>query len=162
MEDFDYDPSEASTVWPEGDYQAVIKSYEVGTSKTSGAPMMTLKLTVYNGEQTREIDDYIVRKTDTSKGTMWKLKSLASALGKAEEFKAKTFQVRDHIGDVVSVYLTVQEASGKYEERNQIGGYDEYTKPSPSATATTANASMNNNARRMPANVTIGKDDIPF
>ena len=154
---FKYNPKDASSALPADKYPASIATCEEGTSKSSDNPMLTITFTVYTpagGERT--IYDYIVNPT-----TLWRMKRLAKAIGKATDFEAGTFNPSDHIGANLTLDLGVQE-DDEHGDKNTVRGYE------PSAlgakTAPTPKAAQS----RSPGNVApvggevIQESDIPF
>lgn len=117
----DYDPKDAVMCWPEGDYPAVLEKVEDKTSKvkpdgSGGNPMQVLTWRLYK-EDGREqlISDYIVIPAAT-----FKLKQLAIALNKRNEFDSGTFQADDQIGCNVVAELGI-ESQPNYDDKNKIG-----------------------------------------
>lgn len=164
---FSYDPKDASKVWPVKDeagqfidYDAMLKSVTNGTSKTSGQPMQTLEVEVYNGEgKSQTIKEYVTR------NSLFKLKQLAAALGKAEDFKQGQFQADDHIGAGFIVSLSIEEdLSGAFEDKNKVGRF----KPALNATEAALNAPPPPRREPQSAGAPFGDEkkfdpaDIPF
>lgn len=116
-----YDPQDAVMCWPEGDYPAVLEKVEDKTSKvkpdgSGGNPMQVLTWRLYK-EDGREqlISDYIVIPAAT-----FKLKQLAIALGKRDEFEKGTFQADDQVGCNVVAEVGI-ESQPNYDDKNKIG-----------------------------------------
>jgi hypothetical protein len=116
----DYNPKDAVMCWPKDDYDATLTKVEDKTSKvkadgSGGNPMQVLTWRVFNNNgQEQLISDYIVIPTGT-----FKLKQLAVALGRKEEFENGMFQADDHIGCNVKAELVVEESPG-YDDKNKI------------------------------------------
>lgn len=130
---FNYDPEDASSAWPEGEYDASLEAVTDGVSKSSGDQMQTWALRVYHSDgRDMMVKDYIVR------ATVFKIASLAKAIGKESEFKAKRFQAGDNIGASVRVKLKIDEGKDGYPDKNKIVSYLPYRtaeKPAPARTA---------------------------
>jgi hypothetical protein len=145
-----YDPKDASTALPEGQYAASIHSVittnaEGGPLTTrNGDPMERLEIEVYPDKgPNRTISDWI-----TAKSAAWKYRGLAKAIGFYDAWKLGTFEPSDHIGANLTVELTVEE-SEQFGDRNTIKSY--------LPPATTASAS-----RASSESLGIKDDDIPF
>lgn len=116
----DYDPKDAVLCWPEGDYDAVLDKVEDKTSKikpdgSGGNPMQVLTWTVYHPDgRQQSISDYIVVPTG-----LFKLRQLATALGKKTEFDAGRFQADDQIGCTVTASLAIEQQEG-FDDKNRI------------------------------------------
>ena len=110
-----YNPKDATTTWPDGDYDAeIVKVEEKQSSKGNDMAVVTYK--VYNDEgKTRLVTDYIV-----IPAALFKLKQLAGALGQQAAFDAETFQPGDHVGAGVRVELRTEAGDGQYEDKNRI------------------------------------------
>lgn len=127
-----YNPADAVQCLPEGDYPAVLMDCTEKTS-SKGNDMYELAFTVYAPDG-REITvkEYVVMPTFT-----WKLKKLARAVGRLEEFEAGAFDPSACVGNNVTLTLTVQEQVG-YEPKNQVKEYGaskpraKHTKSAPS------------------------------
>ena len=50
----------APAVWPEAFYPAIVLSCSAGESKSNGSPMLTIKFSLQNGEQNRNVSFYMV------------------------------------------------------------------------------------------------------
>jgi hypothetical protein len=184
----DYDPDDAVTAWPEGDYDAVLKDVKESTSKrkpdgSGGNPMEVWTFQVYDDagrEQT--ITEYVVVPAAT-----FKIKQLAAALGRKAEFERRTFQADTHIGETVRVVLGVEAEDG-FDDKNRIRKFKAREAPAPrqsAAPASPARQPAAPAAARAPAGVaaavreraaatrpteppftptegTFAEDDIPF
>lgn len=170
----DYDPKDAVTVWPEADYDAVLKNVEEKTSKTSGNQMEVWTFEVYNDDGRKQtIWEYV---TATA---AYKIKQLAVALGRKSEFDARKFHAENHIGAGVKLALFIDEQLG-YEDKNKIGRIKPADAPAASEPAPppgrqsfaeqNGNRSMKQDIldRRQPISSPVGSDqqfrdeDIPF
>lgn len=113
-----YDPADAVTVLPEGEYNAVLEKYEDKVSgKGNQMGVLTWKVFDDASERTPFVTDYIVLPTFTHK-----LKRLAKSLGKEEDFRNKSFQPEDYVGTSTRVFLKVEKQEG-YDDKNIIGHY---------------------------------------
>lgn len=135
-----YDPKDAVLCLPEGDYMATIEAVEEKVSQ-SGNDMHVITYTVYSGEKSVRVVDYIPYPTMT-----WRLKRLAQALGQEAQFKAGKFDPEAYIGSNVTVTLEIQSQAG-YDDKNRIKAWSAATVTKPSAIA----------AEALPAD-----DDLPF
>ena len=144
---FTYDPNDAVSVWPEGEYQGHIEKVEERESK-AGNPMLVVTFRVYRGDQEMLINDYIV-----NPATLFKLKNIAKALDRETEFKAGKFDIEKHIGAGFTLTLGVQ-VSDKYDDSNTIKKYAAKsggsTRPAPSRATVKASTAP------------LTDDDIPF
>jgi hypothetical protein len=170
----DYNPKDAVSVWPAGDYDATLKTVDTKTSKTSGNPMEVWTFEVYSPDGRQQlISDYVVIPAAT-----FKIKQLALALGRKQEFEAGTFQAEDFIGAAVIAFLTIEQQDG-YDDKNRVAKVKAPTAdPSPPASpppATRMTARPEpvgrpaaQQARPRPAASPVGAgsefkpDDIPF
>lgn len=127
---FDYDPSQASSAWPAGGYEATIEKVEESLSKEKKDPMLIITFKVYGMPggptkgQTISLKEYITAPPPDSgrKGSLWKLKVLADTLGLGEKFKTKTLRPKELNGKNLIVNLTVEE-SQQYGDQNRIDSY---------------------------------------
>lgn len=145
---FEYDPKDAETAWLEGQYPATFLGALDTTSKSTNQPMQVWTFEVYDDANGRKqvIKDYV------TKAALFKVRMLASALNRADEFKAGKFMPEDHIGSMVAVKLIVEQQDG-YDDKNKIDRISANpgtAKPSPAKTA---------KAETVPQ---IKEDDIPF
>jgi hypothetical protein len=118
-----------ANVWDKGDYDAELISVKDGISKgqkTAGQETQTLAIRSYSTDgKERTVYDQIIFPSDSDPDaphSLWKLQSLAKAIGKIDEFKAGTFQAADNIGATFRVSLKVDEQPG-YETRNSVTAY---------------------------------------
>ena len=111
-----YNPDDATTVWPKGAYTATIKDCKEKKSR-AGNEMLELLLEVYNGASKSLVYDYIVNPS-----TIYKLKKLAKAVGKVDEFNAGTFDPAKHLDEPLMVMLDVEE-SDDFGDKNKVKAY---------------------------------------
>jgi hypothetical protein len=113
----EYDPKDASNCWPEGDYDAVLKTVEDAVSKTSGQPMQVWTIECYNNDGRKQlVTEYVTA------AAIFKLKQLAVALDRRADFEARNFQADDVIGSNFRVHLTVESQDG-YDDKNRVGKF---------------------------------------
>ena len=112
-----YDPKDAVSIWPNGNYTATIDRVEEKVSK-QGNPMHELTLTVWKGAEQRQVRDYIAYPDMT-----WKLKRLAQALGVEDAFQAGKFDPEEYVGKNVALTLGIQPAKDGYDEKNTVRTY---------------------------------------
>jgi len=135
-----YNPKDAITVWPAGEYEGVLTSCEETVSK-KGNPMLKIVWTIFNqAGRSRKVDDYIV-----NPGTLYKLKKVAKALGKLREFEEASFQLQDYLDCHLILDVGIEQHPG-FDEKNVVGSYKT---PSPDM------------PMRLPAAKT-DEEDIPF
>ncbi len=141
-----YNPKDASSVWPDADYDAVLTNVEETVSQSSGNEMEKWTITVYSPQgRERTMTDYVVVPACT-----FKIAQLAKAIGKDAEFKAGQFQAGAHIGSGFKVELTKEEGDGQFPDKNKIKKY----KPSGNVAAKVPT--------RHAATVPPADDDVPF
>lgn len=163
-----YDPKDASPdVWPKGDYDATLDNVE-NTNSKAGKPMQVWTFTVYAPDgSTQEIKDYVV-----IPAALFKVKQLAIALGKREEFEAATFQPEDNIGCGMTAVLAIEEQQG-FDDKNRIAKVKAkapngtpVARPAPAPNV--GRAGIQRPPKPAPADVPFGdekqfvEDDIPF
>ena len=112
---FKYDPAQAKSTIPEGEYDAEIVSVETKTSK-AGETMLCPVFKVY-GPREAYITEYITPKT------LFKLKKLCKVLGLDFGGELDTDTLN---GKSVRVKVGIQvDKTGQYEDRNTISGFIE-------------------------------------
>jgi len=114
-----FDPKAGNSLIPDGEYDAEIATAEETLSK-SGKDMMKLSLKVWaGGGGPRIVFDYLVVPE-----TIWRLKQIAAAIGKLEQYNAGEIHTSDLKGASVRVSVKTQpDKTGKYEDRNVIARY---------------------------------------
>lgn len=121
MPPIDYNPKDASNCWPEDDYSAVLEKVEDKTSKekpdgSGGKPMQVMTWSIYHSDGRKQlITDYVV-----IPNALFKIKQLAVALGKRDQFDDGQFQADDNIGCSVIAHLVIEESEG-FDDKNKIG-----------------------------------------
>ena len=126
-----YDPQEASkNCWPIGDYDAVLQTVEDGISKNSGADMEIWQIGCYHPDgREQTIKEYVTA------SAAFKIKQLATALGKKSDFEAGTFHAEDYIGASFAVALSIEESDG-YDDKNKVARFKSRSvRSAPSAPA---------------------------
>lgn len=111
---FNYNPKDAVECLAEGEYDAELTKVEEKVSKAAGNPMLEVTWTVMQNGRAWTVRDYIVQPSG-----LFKLKMIARAWGKLDEFEAATFDLAAHTGKVARLYLTVQQSDG-YADKNQV------------------------------------------
>ncbi len=112
-----YDPKDAVSTMPAGEYEAVLTAVEDKMSKNNN-PMQVLTWTVYTPDgKSRKINDYIV-----VPATLFKLKNLAKAVGRLKEFEAGAFQAEQVVDCNILVEVGIDSQPG-YDDKNVIGKY---------------------------------------
>lgn len=152
MSGWKYDPKDATQCLPKGEYEAVIKDCEYGTSKNSGNDMATLKVEVYDGDRKITVKDWVVN----TPRMVWKLKHLARAVGAESAFESGMFEPHHAVSESVKVRLDVDDQDPKYGEQNRITDYMPSEMGQPKQAAGTKRAQQQSYAE-IPAD-----DDIPF
>lgn len=116
----DYNPEDAVTVWPDGDYDAELKKVEEKTSKTSGNPMEVWTIAVFNADgDERSVTEYVV-----FPAAVFKVKQLAAAMGRKPEFDSAQFHAKNYIGAGFKVKLAIDKQDG-FDDKNKIAKYYE-------------------------------------
>lgn len=145
-----YNPKDAVSCIPDGEYQATLMEIEETESKSSGSPMYKLKWKVYgdNGAEAH-VYDYIVM---TEKG-VWKLRKLADAFGMRAAFDSATFDPNMLEGENCRLNIGIEEGEGDFPDRNRVASYVKDSGSAPDRA----------NARTVPASkASIEDADIPF
>ncbi len=145
---FKYNPADATTTWPDGDYEATLVKVDDEPSKNTGAEMLTLTFKVYNGSKEITLKDYIV-----APSTVFKLKKLAVALGEGVAFGLGKFDPCDHLNANLLLTLATEE-SDDYGDKNKIKAYKPLSRTPAAVAAKPVGA--------MPLGDTITDKDIPF
>ncbi|HVV74106.1 MAG TPA: hypothetical protein VHI52_21815 [Verrucomicrobiae bacterium] len=116
-----YDAKDAVSAWHAGRYAATLTYVEDSVSKkksdgTGGNPMQVWTFEVYNDATGKKqaITEYVVIPAAT-----FKIKQLARALGREQEFDANRFQADDHLSESVTVELKVEQQDG-FDDKNRI------------------------------------------
>lgn len=112
---FPYNHEDAATAWAEGQYSAVFLGATDSTSKSTGQPMQVWTFDVYNDATGKKqtITDYVTA------ASLFKVRMLASALNRSQEFKENRFFPEDHAGQGVMVALKI-ESSDQFDDKNKI------------------------------------------
>lgn len=111
----DYNASDASTCWPDGDYEASLEKVEDSTSKKTGNPMQVWTFRAFDANgRSQLVTEYVV-----VPATTFKIKQLADALGCRAQFDAGTFQADDHIDEKVVLNLIVESQEG-FDDKNRV------------------------------------------
>ncbi len=159
-----YNPKDAAGCWPEADYDAELIQVVDKVSKSSGNDMQEWKVKVHRGDgATKLISDYFV-----PPGSTFKLKQLAGALNKMDDFNAGTFQADDYEGAGFKVHLTIEAGEGSYEDKNKIQKYlsaesSPAPRPAPSIKQQIASRRQPVTAdQALSSEPQFKKDDIPF
>lgn len=149
-----YDPKDASSVIPEGEYEASIaavtsvnKDGEQLRSK-DGYEMVCVTFEVYVGDAARKLFVYFT----ASPKALFRYRQLALALGQEAQFKLKQFQAADNIGANLRITVGIKD-DPKYGEQNTT---DAFAPSAVTAKRTPAKADPVRPVGVMPA------EDIPF
>lgn len=117
----DYNPDDARKTFAAGDYTAELLTSTEKMTKDKGngsKPMLELVWRIFTDDgPTFQLRDWVVVPDG-----VWKLKKLAQAWDKEEEFKAAKFQPSNHIGAGVIAVIKVKH-DDKYGEQNVIANY---------------------------------------
>lgn len=120
-----YNPKDAERkVLSKDKYPGILKDVRERMSRNQ-EDMWEIRWTVQHGDKQFELKDFIL---NTSAG-LWKLKKLAVALGKKEEFDEGTFEPKRYEGRRVVLVLGIREAQGNYERSNCVTDYKPYEYP---------------------------------
>lgn len=139
---FSYNPKDAVTLIPDGEYDGEIALADETMSKAGNAMLkLTVKVWTGNGGA-RTVFDYIVNPSG-----LWKWKQIASALRLMAEFESGDLQPPDVIGKALRVTVrTKEDKTGQFQPSNIITRY------LPSEAAHQA----------APSQSTAADDDMPF
>ena len=110
---FNYDPKDATNCLPAGEYDATLANVEEKRSK-AGNPMLELTYAVYGGGREVRIRDYVVNPSG-----IYRLRNLARALGKEDEFNSGSFDAQNYKDTDVRVELSVEQQEG-FDDQNRI------------------------------------------
>lgn len=164
-----YNPKDAVTVIPEGEYEAsiaqVITTDEHGgilrTQKGKGDVMEKVVFEVYVGQTRRKHTEYFINNPKA----LWRYGKLASALCVGETFRAGNFEASDYIGSNLRLVIVIEDDE-TYGERNRVREFKpsqlapsippppaqaQRSTPKPSATSPVPDGAG-----------TLNADDIPF
>lgn len=160
----DYNPKDASSALPPGEYDASIKSTTEQDkdgnqliSKKSREPMQLVTFEVYqNDGPTRQVRQYF-----TNKSMLFLYRKLAHALGQEAAFSDGKFNAMDHLGANLILELDIE--SNSFGEQNVIKEF----LPKKGGVAPVAAKSGYAGARETPKPSTGGhtpitEADIPF
>src|SRR5947209_3481055 len=119
----EYDPKDASNLWPDGEYPAVLIKAEDGWTKgTPSDPepkpkeVWTFELYDDKADKRRTLQRHV-----TFPKCTWMVRELSIALGRKSEFDQKTFHAEDHIGSNVTIVLGTRKGTVDFpEDQNQI------------------------------------------
>lgn len=161
-----YNAKDASSAWPAGDYDAVILAVEETTSKSSGSDMYKVTLEAFNPEGRKQtIYDYIVIPAAT-----FKLKMVASALGKSADFNAGKFDLTAYQNRRLTLTLD-QVEDAQYGDKNTVKKYlapqGGVSAPAPSSNGSIAGklrekAAANVGASPISEDKQFEEEQIPF
>lgn len=112
-----YNPKDAVQCLPEGEYDAVLVAVAEKTSK-AGNSMLALEWSVYGDSKNPTVKDFVV-----NPHSIYRLRLIARAMGKGEEFEAGKFNLADHIQERIRVKLKVEEQEGGFDDQNRIHAY---------------------------------------
>jgi hypothetical protein len=166
-----YNAKDAESCWPEGDYDAVLNSSEDTVSKTSGADMEVWQIGVFHPDgRDQTIKEYVTA------SAAFKIKQLATALGRKADFEAGTFHAEDYIGASFTVALSVESQDG-YDDKNRVAKFKAKAqkvspppaRPAPTRAPATIGAGVREKMAAKPAATQpfgetqeFKDDDIPF
>jgi hypothetical protein len=109
----------AGGLFPAGEYDFEVKTAEETTSKTSGAEMVKLTLSVFNAAGAKtSVFDYLV----SSEKAIFKIRQFAAAVGLLEEYEAGELDALDMEGLGGKLKLKV-ESSELYGDKNSVVSY---------------------------------------
>lgn len=145
-----FDPSEADSNVPAGQYDISIEGCEIRRGKTSGTQYAALSLRVYGPDREVEINDNVMLE---GRGT-FRLKNLMLACGLRQQFEAGNFEPNDVIGKSLSAELEVEQ-SDQYGDQNRVKKYHPGTSVGRKASAPVKRPAQSQKAD-------IAADDIPF
>jgi hypothetical protein len=107
-----------SRLLPKGDYDFEIVEAAEKNSKTSGKPMIELKIRVSNGSGSRTITDYLLAETPE------KLRHAAVACGLLDRYESGSLSDSDFRGKRGRLKLAIEKDKKKqYPDKNIVAGY---------------------------------------
>jgi hypothetical protein len=145
---------ELTKLLPEGKYSACVRSAEEATSKTSGAPMLVLKVEIYDQEgRCFVITDRIV----FTEAMQWKLLAFCESADLMEQYNAGELSPLDCEGKSVS--CKVVRKTDDYGSKNEIKSYFVPKDAKPKANPPESKAPTPNRKAATPINE---DSDVPF
>lgn len=157
---FTFDPSKASSAWPDGSYEATITKTEETRSQKNGDPMLVVSFDVYGapggptkGQKRDDLRVYITAPTDPERrGSLFILEGICRALGIGDKFKSgKIDAKRDLVNANLIVNLETEE-SPQYGNQNRIKSF------APLKRVTAASSKPNGGGTA----VAEDDDEVPF
>lgn len=112
---FRYNPKDAVQCFQPGEYEAAVESVKEKVSK-AGNDMLEVVFKVFNGASEQLVWDYI-----SNPKTLFKLKKIARAFGREQEFDAGEFNLEQHVGQVLTVELSIE--SDDFGDKNRVVAY---------------------------------------
>jgi hypothetical protein len=154
-----YNPEDARGSWNPGEYQAILMSVEDKMSK-AGNEMQVWTFEMYDTEGGKRLQrEYVTAKA------AYKIKQLANALGRLDDFKAGTFQADGNEGATLILRISIDPTNDEY---NRIDGYLPYepvaptpapVRPSVSAPRAGVVSTLKDKARVQPRTVPANEPD---
>lgn len=114
---FKYNPEDAISCLPDGEYTLAILKAEDTVSK-AGNDMTVVTFEAFGDTRKGKVTEYIVNPV-----TLYKLKQIAKALGPAAvaQFDKGEFAPEEHIGDTLRAVLAVE--SDDFGDKNKVKKY---------------------------------------
>jgi hypothetical protein len=134
---------------PEGEYDFTIDKATDTVSRTSGAPMIAVEMTVFSDRGDRKIKDWLMEKM------AWKLKHFAASVGMAQAYESGALDAQALVGRSGKLKLKKGKANGDFAPRNEV---KDYCVPADAAEAKPAA----NAAPRTPIGGGAADNDPPF
>ena|ERR1700760_544354 len=128
------DPNKMSLDWllPKGEYDFKVGKAEETFSKNSGAEMLKLKLSVFHGDRTVTLFDYIL----FTEKHMPKLYSFCQSIGIEDKYHSGSVTPFDVEGRSGKVIIKIDDKDEQYEPKNAVARYKKSSQlseiPSPS------------------------------
>ena len=151
---------------PRGEYAFEVVSTEERTSKSSGLPMVALRLLVRGSAgQCRTVFDYL----PSSEKARWKTESLAAAVGLLELYESGAMGTGDLEGATGCLFLDMRDATDQYPADNVVKRYlvpegkgrRRPPSPSPSTWARSARSSSPAGRASRPTSTTTDRASGP-
>lgn len=145
------DEKELRDLLPKGQYKGQVTNAEEKTSKSSGAPMLEIRIEIYDavGKRHSVIDRIVF-----SDSMMWKLHGFCKSAGILNHYEAGEVTAFDCMDKNVHCNVIIKEQEG-FEPKNEIKSYfvpkDAVASPAAKSTGT----------RPKPEPI-VGEDNIPF
>lgn len=107
-------------VWPEGEYDFEVIGAELKKSKSSGKPMLAIKLKCFDGNATTFVSDWLV--ASNSPLPLMKLRHYCRSVGAMDAYDSGTLTEFPGVGAVGRLKLRVED-DPQYGAQNRVADY---------------------------------------